>query len=76
MKDIGPAEIRSGVNPLPVKVPLLLINLDEITDGIGSVLRASQEETVGLRETVFTGGVSTRGRTFGGYCYECWESIG
>ena len=64
MEDIGPAEIPSGVNQLPVKVLLLLINLDEITDGIGSVLRASQGETMGLREAVLTWRVSTSGRTF------------
>lgn len=71
MEDIGPAEIPSGVNQLPVKVLLLLINLDEIRDGIGSVLRTSQGETMGLREAVLTWRVSTSGRTFGGYCYEC-----
>ena len=72
MEEIAPAEIPSGVK-LPVKVPLLLINLDEITDGIGSVLRASQGETMGLREAVhvLTWGVSTMGRTFREYCYEC-----
>lgn len=55
VEDIGPLEIPSGVNPLPLNVPLLLINLDEMSNDIGSVLRASQGEKVALRGTVLTG---------------------
>ena len=55
VEDIGPLETPSGVNPLPLNVPLLLINLDEMSNDIGSVLRASQGEEVALRGTVLTG---------------------
>ena len=38
-----------------MNVPLSLINLDEMSNDTGSVLRASQGETVGMRGTVLTG---------------------
>ena len=41
VEDIGLLEIPTGVNPLPLNVPLLLINLDEMSNDIGSVLRLS-----------------------------------
>lgn len=61
MEDVGPEETLSGVHPLPVNCPLLLVDLDEMRDDIESALGPSQGKTVALCETVLNGGVSTRG---------------
>lgn len=75
VEDVGPEETLSGVHPLPVNCPLLLVNLDEMRDDIESVLGPSQGETVALHETVLNGGVSTRGEPSKGTVTNV-ESIG
>ena len=34
MEDVGPEKTLSGVHPLPVNCPLLLVDLDEMRDDI------------------------------------------